>query len=1086
MQFTAGEFVWIDSSFDIGKIVAVHPQSAEVCRFHSVAHQETSEYVFARLSHAVLPIQTRVYVRDVNSDIWRVGRVSASQGIRPALTYLVTFPNQQGAYVHEYDLFARNFAPTVDPTETLASFGAETQFFHDRRTRLLRELIASRAASHGLTGLLSAPVSLAPHQLHAVQRVLEDPIQRYFLADEVGLGKTIEAGAIIRQWLIDSTTDRVAVITPRTLTRQWNKELSTRLLLSGNAQDTTRLHVFSFEQLSEINPEEWQCVVVDEAHHLVSSGTTLEQIATTPTFASLKRLSQSCNRALFLSATPIIGNEPAALALLHLLDPITHSLTDLEGFRVKLSRREDYARLMQRLDPALLPGLLRFQCNALLRQLPDDEQLANKVGVLANSTTTEERREAISAIRSHIGDTYRIHQRLIRTRRASVGHSDVLRSRCGLWRQDFDEDSRTPDLADWLEQWRSKASIHALSLADKDGGRAQADLAEAYIVLLEALGQSSEALEDAVAERHALVSTSAIATFPKEGEILTTLSHTLAQANDGDDRAKTAANTIRDLVDKLLRHYQPVKVVVFCSSSSLAHRLRQELNHTLGFNRAFLALSGQSDVELDREVASFRNLKNSAVIIADAAGEEGLNLQFAHAIVHCDLPFRPERIEQRIGRLDRFGRTLGSITHCVLLPVDYGPGPWQQWAELLREGFGVFDQSISEVQFLLTELRACAVQALFQTGSLDGQAQEIKSRLEIERERIQLQYQLDQSDVAMRDARFLHENLLQAEAREEEISKAVVTYVDESLRLRLVNSDQQPFIYSVKWSDRALVPQHVWHRLAPASLGQDRYTGKRSVAASVPDTQLLRPGSALVNLLLQFLRCDDRGAAFSTWRHRVSWAYDDWIGFRVCYLVEAAPTAAIDLLGVADSSAVARALQRRADALFPPMYETLYIDSHMRPVVDDTIITLLEERYSDTGVREGRDYNLASRPEDLRSVMTPGALHQLCTGVRAQSEEILRQSHDFTDRVQQARVRGRNTIASRIARMEARQRALMRENGGSSGPDETMAKDIAIENALITAVEAPRVRLDAIGLYVLSGSPPVSARSGSAASGHAG
>ena len=214
MQFTAGEFVWINSALDIGKIVAVHQDTAEVVRFHSVAHQETSAYVFARLKHAELPSETRVYYRDVDSGVWRVGRVSASRGSRPNLEYLVTFPNRQGAYIHEYDLFARNFAPTVDPTETLASFGAETQFFHDRRTRLLRELIASRAASHGLTGLLSAPVSLAPHQLHAVQRVLEDPIQRYFLADEVGLGKTIEAGAIIRQWLIDSTTDRVAIITP--------------------------------------------------------------------------------------------------------------------------------------------------------------------------------------------------------------------------------------------------------------------------------------------------------------------------------------------------------------------------------------------------------------------------------------------------------------------------------------------------------------------------------------------------------------------------------------------------------------------------------------------------------------------------------------------------------------------------------------------------------------------------------------------------------------------------------------------------------------------------------------------------------
>jgi ATP-dependent helicase HepA len=1073
-MFTRGEFVWIDSSFDIGKIVAVHIQSAEVCRFHSVAHQETSEYLFARLKHAELPSQTRVYYRDVDSGVWRVGRVSASRGSRPNLKYLVTFPNRQGAYVHEHDLFARNFAPTVDPTETLASFGAETQFFHDRRIRLFRELIQSRAASHGLTGLLSAPASLAPHQLHAVQRVLEDPIQRYFLADEVGLGKTIEAGAIIRQWLIDSNTDRVAVITPRTLTRQWVSELGTRLLLDGNAQETARLRIFSFDELPEIDPKAWSCLVVDEAHHLVSSGTSLEQIAATPAFASLQRLSQTCNRVLFLSATPVIGNEPASLALLNLLDPLSHSLADLEGFRAKLNRREDYARRMQSLDPDGSLILLRVACDELLRQLPDDEHLANLVGNLVNTTTTEDRREVISAVRSHIGDTYRIHQRLIRTRRASVGNAEVLRSRRGPWRQEFDEDSRTPDLANSLEQWRATASAHALALADQDGGSTKANLAEVYIDLLEALGQSTETLKNVVAKRHAKVRTNRVTTFPEEDEILAALSHTLDQENDGDDRAKTASTTIRDLVNDLLDHHRPVKVVVFCSSSSLAHRLREHINRTLGFNKAFLALSGQSDAELDREVASFRALENSAVLIADATGEEGLNLQFAHAIVHCDLPFRPERIEQRIGRLDRFGRTLDTITHCVVLPVDYGYHPWQQWAELLREGFRVFDQSISEVQFVLAELRASAVQALFQTGSLHGQVQEIKARLETERERIRLQYQLDQSDVAMRSARFLHDNILQVEKREDELNLAFDRYVDEALKLRLVSSGPPSFRYTVNWSPNALVPQHVWRQLGPAGLGQDWYTGKRSVAATVPGTRLLRPGSALVNLLLQFLRCDDRGAAFATWRHQSGWEHDDWIGFRVCYVVEVVPTAAITLLGAVDSSAVARALQRRADALFPPMYEILYLDSQMRPVSDCSIIQILEEPYSDANSARGRDYSLASREEDLLSVMTPGALHELCTSVREQSEDILRRSSDFTDRVQQASERARTAIASRIARMMARQRALLRENRDAPGSVETMTSDIAIENSLAAAVEAPHVRLDAIGLYVLSGSPPPS------------
>lgn len=1083
MQLAVGEFVRIDASFDVGKVIAVNGDVADVSRFHSVARRETGQYTFSRLARTLLPAQTRVYFQEPNTNVWRIGRVSASRGERPALEYLVAFPNQDGAFVRERDLFTRSIAPTVDPTETLASFGAETQFFHDRRIRLLRELITFRAGSHGLTGLLSASASLAPHQLHAVQRVLEDPIQRYLLADEVGLGKTVEAGAIIRQWLIDSNTDRIAIVTPRPLARQWEHELSAKFNIDRSAPEHGRLSVFPFDQVGEINPAEWQCLVVDEAHHLVAGGANLEQISSSPMFAPLRNLSQSCSRVLFLTATPVIGNEPGALALLHLLDPTTHPLDDLDGFRAKLARREEYARLMQRLNPQLPSGMLRFQCDALLRALPDDERLADLIGLLSQATTPERRREAIGAVRIHIGDTYRIHQRLIRTRRAEVGGSDALRSRSGPWCPEYDEDTRTPDLADLLESWRNRASSHALVIADQDGGRALASLAEVYIDLVEALGQSTESLNEAVTTRQANLLSQANITFPEESEVLSALANTVGHVNEGKSRAQALAEVIRDLVGKLRQPNEPAKVVAFSSSRPFAHALKQQLDRALGFDRAFLALSDLPDADLDTQVERFRSQPNSAVLIADVAGEEGINLQLAHAIVHCDLPFRPDRIEQRIGRLDRFGRKLESITHCVTLPVDYGSGPWQQWAELLREGFGVFDQSISEVQFVLTELRTMIVRELFQTGSISEQAPHIKSRLDTERERVRLQYQLDQSDADIRNARFLHKELLEAEARENDLSHAVLEYVADALKLHVNYSNREPSLFNVTWSPTTLVPEHMWRQFAPASLSQMWYTGRRTVATSMPGARLLRPGCALADLLLHFLRCDDRGAAFSTWRHHAGWQHDDWLGFRLCYLVEAIPDTAIGFLGADYAGTTTRALQRRADALFPPMYETVYLDATLTLVTDAAIVALLDAPYREASTPGGFDYNLSSRSENLLSLVSPASLLQTCMNVRARSEELLRQSHSFTNRMHEARTRSVTTLGARVARVEARRRALLREHGLSQEQEGAFARDLAIDNALIAAVEAPRVCLDAIGLYVLSGMPPSSVASNRAVVG---
>ena len=97
-------------------------------------------------------------------------------------------------------------------------------------------LLALRSAAQGLTSLISAGIDFVPHQIAAVRRVLTDPIQRYLLADEVGLGKTIEAGLIIRQHLIDNPKTRVLVCAPAHLCHQWRREMLDKLRLDQFGQ----------------------------------------------------------------------------------------------------------------------------------------------------------------------------------------------------------------------------------------------------------------------------------------------------------------------------------------------------------------------------------------------------------------------------------------------------------------------------------------------------------------------------------------------------------------------------------------------------------------------------------------------------------------------------------------------------------------------------------------------------------------------------------------------------------------------------------------------------------------------------------
>src|SRR3974390_1360847 len=198
---------------------------AEVEFFCSAANRQLLYVPNGKFAHVELPAQTRVFLQ-TNLGNWRVGRVKdkvqASDG---AFVYELKFPNVEEADIHEDKIFVRCLDGFADPAEILAARCAETQFYADRRRLALKRLRDLRGAAQGLTGFISANIELIPYQAAAIKRVLQDQSLRYLLADEVGLGKTIEAGAIIRQVLIDDPRRKVVVLVPEPIVKQWHAEL---------------------------------------------------------------------------------------------------------------------------------------------------------------------------------------------------------------------------------------------------------------------------------------------------------------------------------------------------------------------------------------------------------------------------------------------------------------------------------------------------------------------------------------------------------------------------------------------------------------------------------------------------------------------------------------------------------------------------------------------------------------------------------------------------------------------------------------------------------------------------------------------
>lgn len=1035
----------------VGKLEADHGDTCSVAVFRSIVRSEILKFPAAALSRAYLSPQTRVYVRD--EERFRVGRVTNFQLNEDGLVdYEVRFPNGRREDFSELSLFLRPWSAPDDPAEVLASGGAESQFLHDRRQAAVLPLLNLRGAAQGMTALISAGIELAAHQVAAVRRVLTDPVQRYLLADEVGLGKTIEAGLIIRQHLIDNPETSVTVAVPAHLCTQWRHELATKLRLD---QFGTNVEVIAHADLTRVQrvPD---ILVVDEAHHLVG----VETGPLTYSAARLRALASESPVLLLLSATPALGDEVRFLALLNLLDPTAHPLDDVEGFRRKLEGRREIGRLLLGLDPEAPKLALRQRSAEMERLFPDDptvRELAPRL-VAATREAPAEVPALCTALKSHIADSYRIHQRLIRSRRADAegwaftarGNSDDGKPSFAHVRIEADESAWGESLLPVLEEWRF-AALEAAA-GDEHGLN---EAARRYAGLLNATAQGGRMVTAWIANDGAR------AAFAEEPSILSRLA-LLAAESGADNDYTTACESTRRLIRSLRVEGRCPKIVAFSSSDAGASAFHTALLNTVE-DCEVLLLSGDGKTADETTVAAFTAPRASAVLICGQNGEEGLNLTCADAIIHLDLPMAAARIEQRIGRLDRFGRRNGVVRHRIMLPVDEDDSPWAGWADFLREGLALFHRSISDVQFLLEGFEQRVFRVLLEQGPGGVQAlsAEVRDAIQGERRSQDEQYALDRIALAEEPVEAFIRALEAAEEDEAALQEGVDQWLLGALLMKkypVAWPAQDPF--TLRATKETLIPRMPW--LEAFNLERTRaLTWRRRIAATHPEAVLLRPGTPLLDLAERFTRWDDRGTAFATWRTAPEWANDLWLGFRLCFVVE--PD--VPISDMFAPSRVELAALRRAQRYLPPRMVSVYVDIDGAIVEDPSLLSILTKPYrrADEGVGSITDVNLASRPHILASVIDPAAFGTLCRSVRDRCRSVLLAEKSLSDAV---------AAAERLALGEIERRRIRLRQRCSAG-DLGAQTDIRAIESILPAIANPAVKLDAMGFFIVSSEPPL-------------
>ena len=876
--------------------------------------------------------------------------------------------------------------------------------------------------------------------------MLTDPVQRYLLADEVGLGKTIEAGLVIRQHLIDDPSKSVLVVVPAQLREQWRQELGGKLRLD---QFEGAVEVVAHADLARVRrvPD---VLVVDEAHHLVGiMGGDLADAA-----ARLRELAPDCSVLLLLSATPALGDEVRFLSLLNLLDPAAHPIGDVDGFRRKLEQRREIGRLLLSLNPESPRLVLRQRCTEIQSLFPGDAVANALAGQLVQATkeTPEELPTLCGELKTHIADCYRIHQRLIRSRRADAqGWEFAARGPSGEDRAlshvvvEAENSPWIEALAPAVEDWRFAA--HDATIGDE----ARLNVAaRRYADLLNAVASGPRTLAAWLAIGHDPL-------FQDEPELLASLATIVSKDWEGTASPDVACESARRLLRSLASERASPKVVAFASSPESAAEYCRCLRSVLPDADLMLLCSGDAEGSA-AAVRNFIAARRAAVLICDASGEEGLNLACADALVHLDLPFSAARIEQRIGRLDRFGRRNGVVRHRIMLPVDNEVSPWAGWFEFLARGLGIFNRSVSDVQFLVEEFERRAFLALLEGGpeSVGRLCDEIQGAIREERRSQDEQYALDRIALAEQPVEDFLIALEEAEEDEAKLEARVDDWLLGALLMRK-QSGHDPF--SLSATRETLVPRVPWL----VGFGLDRWnalTWRRRVASAHPNAALLRPGNPLVDVIERFTRWDDRGTAFMTWRTVPGWEGEAWLGFRLCFVVEPA-VAVEDLLA---PTVVELALQRRAQCYFAPRGHTLYLDAGGAQVTDPELLVALERPYRKVRVDGGPapDVNLSSNPQLLSDVIEPSAVGQVARSVRDLARAGLLAQPDLSTAVKV----GLRQLEADIQRRRSR---LQRDRSGNA---EVLATELVVLERLVPAIASPRARLDAMGLFVVDGAPP--------------
>lgn len=706
-----------------------------------------------------------------------------------------------------------------------------------------------------------------PYQYKPLLKVLDSPDRRLLIADEVGLGKTIEAGLILAELEARHYLDKVLVVCPSRLREKWREELnrkfnqdfeihtsqSLREYVTRASESPERSRLRGIISIQTLRNEELSdlvegrigyldVVIVDEAHHGRNPATQTAEL--------LQDLGRMGGTVLFLTATPLQLSTRDLFTLLQALRPT--AFRDPNVFDEMLRRHSGVHRasaMVRSARPDQLPSAAE-ELRALFGRGGQDIQDPLAAGVVEDlSSQPPVDRRAWVELERRIQDLHPLSSILTRTRKREVQENAPVRRAAVFRCQWTDEEDRAYQALvtgagsrGWIGERLTLGQIQ----------RARQAASSIHAAILSHAGLSVVGFDDDASEVTDIL--------PSEAASAVSADHVGESRLPSLPSRDSKFEKLLEVLRRAWEEDETAKMLIFTFFVGTAKYVAERLRRA-GYSTLWIAGEVRSDPrhpELDERghrLRLFATDKRIRALVSTEVGSEGLDFQFCHHVVNYDLPWNPMVVEQRIGRIDRYGQK-SKVVHIHNLVAE---GTVEDRILLrLYERIGIFRESIGDLDIILgdtmRELRRDYISGQLTPDEAERRVEEAAHA--INNRRIQFE-ELQQSSGEL----FGHEEFIRSEMErvgrlgryvtEESILAVLRAYLESFHPDVRIWEEEAAGVYGLHLTDgldqdirQACSPGQIWLDRAPD--GQLLFTTDGGVAFEYPEVELINASHPLL------------------------------------------------------------------------------------------------------------------------------------------------------------------------------------------------------------------------------------------------